>query len=95
VDKKNQLEVLAKVDTGKLVVKDRRFAVLAKAKADFTWVPGTTYTIVINYDGTNVDVSIDGTPLIVDFVPSGPLPAANTGAASKLNSMSIDSFWFE
>ena len=95
VDKKNQLEVLAKVDTGKLVVKDRNFAVAAKAKADFTWVPGTTYTIVINYDGTNVDVSIDGTPLIVDFVPSRSLPVANTGAAAKLNSMSIDSFCFE
>jgi len=94
-DKKNQLEVLAKVDTGKLVVKDRNFAVAAKAKADFTWVPGTTYTIVINYDGANIDVSIDGTPLIVDFVPSRVLPAANTGAAAKLNTMTIDSFCFE
>jgi hypothetical protein len=94
-DKKNQLEVLAKVDTGKLVVKDRNFVVAAKAKADFTWVPGTTYTIVINYDGTNIDVSVDGTPLIVDFVPSRVLPTANTGAAAKLNSMSIDSFCFE
>jgi hypothetical protein len=94
-DKKNQIEVLLKVDTGKLVVKDRLFAVLAKAKADFTWVPGTTYTIVVNYDGVNIDVSVDGTPLIVDFVPARSLPLANTGAAAKNNTMMIDSFCFQ
>ncbi len=94
-DKKNQIEVLIKVEQGKLVVKDRLFAVLAKAKADFTWVPGTTYTIVVNYDGTNIDVSIDGVPVITDFVPARSLPAANTGAAAKLDTLMIDSFCFE
>ncbi len=95
VDKKNQLEILAKYDTGKLVVKDRFFAVLAKAKADFAFAPNTAYTVVVNYDGTNIDVSIDGTPLIVDFVPARSLPAANTGAAAKNDTLLIDNFCFE
>jgi hypothetical protein len=94
-DKKNQLEVLLKVDQGKVVVKDRLLAVLAKAKADFTFAPATPYQVVINYDGTNIDVTINGTPVIVDFVPARALPAANTGAAAKGDTMTIDNFCFE
>ena len=95
VDKKHQVEVLVKMDQGKVVIKDRNFAVAAKAKADFTFAPNTPYTFVINYDGTNIDLSIDGTPVITDFVPSRVLPAANTGAAAKLNDMLIDNFCFQ
>jgi Putative Ig domain len=93
-DKKNQLEVLLKVDQGKVVVKDRFLAILAKAKADFTFTPNTPYNVVINYDGTNIDVTINGTPVILDFVPARSLPNANTGAAAKNNSMMIDNFCF-
>jgi hypothetical protein len=90
IDKKNQLEVLLKIATGKVVVKDRNGSVLAKTKADFTFAPSTPYQVVINYDGTNIDVTINGTPLITDFVPSRPLPAGNIGAAAKDNSFLID-----
>ena len=94
-DKKNQFEVLFKVEEGKVVVKDRLGAVLAKAKGLFTFTPNTPYQVVINYDGTNVDVSINGTPVIVDFVPSRSLPAANTGAAAKNDTLLIDNFCFQ
>ena len=66
-DKKNQLEILFKVGLGRVVVKDRLGAVLAKSKADFTFAPATPYQVVVNYDGTNVDITINGTPVIVDF----------------------------
>jgi hypothetical protein len=90
IDKKNQLEVLLKIATGKVVVKDRNGSVLAKAKADFTFAPSTPYQVVINYDGTNIDVTINGTPLIIDFVPSRSLPAGNIGAAAKDNTLLLD-----
>ncbi len=93
-DKKNQLEILFKVGLGRVVVKDRLGAVLKKTKAFFTFAPATPYQVVVNYDGTNVDVTINGTPVIVDFVPARSLPLANTGAAAKNDSMLIDNFCF-
>jgi hypothetical protein len=90
IDKKNQLEVLLKIATGRVVVKDRNGSVLAKAKADFTFAPSTPYQVVINYDGTNIDVTINGTPVIIDFVPSRSLPAGNIGAAAKDNTLLLD-----
>lgn len=94
VDKKNQLEILMKVATGKLVVKDRNGSVLAKAKADFAWAQSTPYQIVVNYDGTNIDVTVNGTPVIVDFVPARTLPTAGIGAAAKDNTLLIDNVCF-
>jgi hypothetical protein len=94
-DKKNQLEILFKVGLGRVVVKDRLGAVLAKTKADFTFAAATPYQVVVNYDGTNVDVTINGTPVIVDFVPARTLPLANTGAAAKNDSLMIDNFCFQ
>lgn len=90
IDKKNQLEVLLKLATGKVVVKDRNGSVLAKGKANFTFAPSTPYQVVINYDGTNIDVTINGTPVITDFVPSRSLPAGNIGAAAKDNTLLLD-----
>jgi len=95
VDKKNQLEVLLKIATGKLVVKDRNGSVLAKAKADFPWAAATPYQIVVNYDGTNIDVTVNGTPVIVDFIPSRILPTANIGAAAKDNTLLLDNVCVE
>jgi hypothetical protein len=95
VDKKNGLEVLLKVEQGKVVVRDRNQNILAKTKADFTFAPSTPYNVVINYDGTNVDVTINGTPVIVDFVLTRVLPTANTGAAAKNNSLLIDNVCVE
>jgi hypothetical protein len=90
VDKKNQLEILLKVATGKLVVKDRNGAILAKTKADFPWAASTPYQIVVNYDGTNIDITVNGTPVITDFVPARALPTAGIGAAAKDNTLLLD-----
>jgi hypothetical protein len=95
VDKKNQLEILIKVGLGRVIVKDRNGAVLAKTKGFFTFAPNQTYNVVVNYDGANVDVTIDGTPVITDFVPGRSLPLGNTGAAAKGDSLLIDNFCFQ
>jgi hypothetical protein len=95
VDKKNQLEVLLKIATGKLIVKDRNGAIAAKAKADFTWAASTPYQIVVVYDGTNIDVTVNGTPVITDFVPSRTLPTAGIGAAAKDNTLLLDNVCVE
>jgi subtilisin family serine protease len=90
VDKKNALEVLAKVDSGKVVVKDKNGSTLAKAKGTFTFAPNTPYSFVIVYNGTTVDVTINGTPVITGFAPTRTLPTANIGGAAKGNDLLID-----
>jgi subtilisin family serine protease len=90
VDKKNALEVLAKVESGKVVVKDKNGATLAKAKGTFTFAPNTPYSFVITYNGTTVDVTINGTAVITGFTPTRTLPTANIGGAAKNNDLLID-----
>jgi subtilisin family serine protease len=90
VDKKNGLEVLLKVGLGRVVVKDRNVAVLAKTKGLFTFAPNTLYSVVIVYNGTTVDVTINGTPVITGLALTRTLPTANIGAAAKNNDFLID-----
>ncbi|HEY7162212.1 MAG TPA: Ig domain-containing protein, partial [Acidobacteriota bacterium] len=90
VDKKNQLEILIKVEQGRVVVKDRNGSVLAKSKGLFTFTPNTAYQVVITYNGTTVDVTINGTAVITGFAPSRTLPTANIGGAAKNNDLLID-----
>jgi trimeric autotransporter adhesin len=90
VDKKNALEILLKVDGGKVVVKDKNQSVLAKEKGLFTFTPNTPYQVVIVYNGTTVDISINGTPVITGFTPTRTLPTANIGGAAKNNDLLID-----
>jgi trimeric autotransporter adhesin len=90
VDKKNALEILLKVDGGKVVVKDKNQSVLAKTKGLFTFTPNTPYQVVIVYNGTTVDISINGTPVITGFTPTRTLPTANIGAAAKNNDFLLD-----
>ncbi|MCI0614947.1 LamG domain-containing protein, partial [bacterium] len=90
VDKKNSLEILIKAGLGRVVVKDRNLVVLAKTKGLFTFTPNTLYTVVIVYNGTTIDVTINGTPVITGFTPARTLPTANIGAAAKNNDFLID-----
>jgi subtilisin family serine protease len=90
VDKKNGLEILLKVGQGKVVVKDKNGATLAKGKGTFTFAPNTPYTVVITYNGTTLDVSVNGTAVITGFAPTRTLPTANIGGAAKLNDLLID-----
>jgi hypothetical protein len=90
VDKKNALEVLIKVAQGRLVVKDRNGSVLAKTKGLFTFTPNTPYQVVITYNGTTVDVTVNGTAVITGFAPSRTLPSANIGGAAKNNDLLLD-----
>ena len=90
VDKKNALEVLIKAGLGRVVVKDRNLAVLAKTKGLLTFTPNTPYQVVIAYNGTTIDVTINGTPVITGFAPARTLPTANIGGAAKSNDLLID-----
>jgi trimeric autotransporter adhesin len=89
-DKKNALEILIKVEQGRVVVKDRNQSVLAKAKGTFTFTPNTLYQVVVVYNGTTVDVSVNGTAVITGFTPTRTLPTANIGGAAKNNDLLID-----
>ncbi len=91
IDKKNQMEVLFREGSDRVVVKQRGpGGIIKKAKAIFTLDPNTIYTVAIVYNGTTYDVTINGTAVITGFSPAGALPSANIGAAAKNDSMLVD-----
>jgi hypothetical protein len=90
-DKKNTMEVLFKEEQDRVVVKEKRpVGVVSKAKANFTLNPNTNYHVVIVYNGTTYDVTIDGTPVITGYAPFASLPVENIGAGSKNNTTLLD-----
>lgn len=90
VDKKNQLEVLFKQETGRIVIKQRvNGKVVKKAKVIFTLAPNTIYSVKLQYNGTIVTLTIDGVPVLT-FTPVGTIPFGIMGFASKLNMTSVD-----
>jgi subtilisin-like proprotein convertase family protein len=73
VDKKNYIEVQFNIARNKVIVRQRAGGIAAKAKGDFTFAFDTLYTVEINYDGTDYEVSIDGT-VVATLTPDGTIP---------------------
>jgi hypothetical protein len=89
VTKKTNVEVSFNPERGKVIAKQRTNVVVAKAKADFTFAFDTVYTVDINYDGTDVEVSIDGTPVLtltpVGNIQSGVVAFASRGTVTMVD----------
>jgi hypothetical protein len=65
IDKNNLIELLMKEESDRWVIKQRiNKKVIAKAKGIITIDPNVDYDVTVSYDGTVVNVSIDGSPLI-------------------------------
>jgi hypothetical protein len=65
IDKNNLTELLMKEESDRWVMKQRiNKVVVAKAKGILTIDPNTDYDVIVSYDGTTVNVSVDGSALI-------------------------------
>jgi len=64
-DKKNTIEVMLKEENNKIVVKQKfGGAVVAKGNASIALLPNVSYDIEISYDGTKLNLFVDGNPLL-------------------------------
>lgn len=89
-DKNNSLELLFKEQNDRVILKQRSGkVVVAKMKAQVTIVPDTVYDVVMAFDGTQVTVSIDGTPVIT-MTPVGA-PSGTSGFRAKNTTASFGS----
>ena len=90
VDKKNTVEVLIDPVKGRVTIKQRAGVVIQKARGNFAFALDTLYEVAINYDGTDYEVSVDGTS-VVTLVPAGTLPSGILGFASRGFDTSVNS----
>jgi hypothetical protein len=83
VDKRNKVELLAKEENDKWVLKQRvNNAIVAKAKGLATIDPNVVYDVVIAFDGTTFTVTVDGTSLIT-LPAGGTVPTGTVGFQVK------------
>ncbi len=83
VDKANTMEFLMKQESGKWVLKQRSGkTVVAKQKAISPISVGTVYTVVISFNGTQFDVTLDGNPLF-SLTPVAPVSMGTVGFRVK------------
>jgi len=83
VDKANTIEFLMKQETGRWVLKQRSGkSVVAKQKAISPISVGTVYTVVISFNGTQFDVTLDGNPLL-SLIPAVAVPSGTVGFRVK------------
>ncbi len=83
IDKRNKVELLAKENTDRWVLKQRIYQTIgAKGKAIATIDPNVVYDAIISYDGTTFTVSIDGTTLIT-LPAGGAVPIGTVGFQVK------------
>ncbi|HSE41414.1 MAG TPA: putative Ig domain-containing protein [Acidobacteriota bacterium] len=88
VDKRNTLEIQIK-STGKIkLLEKQNGSRVQKAKGFYEFLPNTSYTVDVEFDGTNIIVSIDGNPVITT-PPIGNLQVGSIGFQSKRTSLSV------
>ncbi|HSE40186.1 MAG TPA: Ig domain-containing protein [Acidobacteriota bacterium] len=82
VDKKNFVEIQFNIAKGRVQLKQKAGSVVAKAKGDFTFAEDTIYTVIVIFNGTSYQVSIDGT-VVATLTPSGTIPSGILGFSSR------------
>lgn len=88
VDSNNQIEVLLKEGQDKIVVKQRIGGVVVrKAKANVTLLPNTAYSVRVVHNGTNIQVFIDGSPVIT--LVTGAVSSGTVGFETKNNILTV------
>jgi hypothetical protein len=89
-DKTNRVDILFKLSTGKIILKQKvGGATAAKAKADFPVTPGISYNLNVSFDGSNFQLSIDGQQLIT--MPAAAVPSGNLYLKLKATTASFQS----
>jgi hypothetical protein len=89
VDKKNTLELQIKANTGKIALIEKQNGIrLQKAKTRFEFLANTFYTVDVEFNGINIIVSIDGTPIITT-PPRGTLQGGTLRYQSRFTSLNV------
>ena len=82
-DKANTIELMMKQETGRWILKQRAGKrIVAKQKAVSSISVGVLYDVVISFNGTQFDVSVDGTSLM-SLTPVGTVPTGTVGFEVK------------
>jgi hypothetical protein len=90
-DKKNGVELILKEETDRLILKQRSAgSVVAKQKAALTIDPDVNYQVKIIFDGTNLEVSVDGTIIFTMPKQGGSNPFGTVGFQVKATTGSFD-----
>jgi hypothetical protein len=83
VDKANTIELLAKEENEKWILKERvGKSVVAKAKFISTIDPGVDYEVEVCFEGTQFNVTIDGASAMI-LTPASTVPSGTLGFAAK------------
>ena len=83
LNKANTIELMMKQETGRWVLKQRvGKRIVAKQKAVSSISVGVVYNVVISFNGTQFDVSVDGSPLM-SLTPVGTVPTGTVGFQVK------------
>lgn len=91
-DNGNYVELLVKESQNKIILKERvSGAVVRKAKALVSLFPNTLFQAKIAFDGSNFQVSVDGTLLITMPAYPGSLPSGTVAFQVKATNAGMDS----
>jgi hypothetical protein len=92
IDKRNTVQLIIKEDQDKVVFKVKSGGTtIIKEKLLYTFDPNTPYDFSIAYNGTEVDLSINGS-LLIGMIPAKPIPTGIVTVESKLQTTMMDSF---
>jgi Putative Ig domain/Proprotein convertase P-domain len=83
VDKKNTIELMMKEENDKWILKQRSAgSVVAKKKVSLPIDPNVSYTVVVVYNGTDFQVTIDGS-LVITLTPAASVPSGTVGFQNR------------
>lgn len=81
-DKNNNIELLLKEDSDRVILKQKSNGVIArKQKAILKIDPNVSYAVQLSFDGTAIHVSIDNVEVLT--VPAGSIPFGTVGYQAK------------
>jgi hypothetical protein len=90
VDKRNTMELMMKEESDKWVLKQRvNGAIVAKVKASATIDSNVFYNVVLSYNGTQFQLTVDGVPLL-NLTPVAAVPQGTVGYQDKNTTVNID-----
>jgi hypothetical protein len=95
IDKRNTIQLLIKEGLDRAILKVKAGgATVAKGKVLMTFDPNTPYDFTVDYDGTTITASVNGTPVIT-LVPASAIPSGIVGVDSKNQTTTVDGFCSE
>jgi hypothetical protein len=88
-DKKNNVELMMKQESGKWILKQRSNGkIVAKAKGFAAITPNVLYDIMVIFDGAHFTVTVDGSQLM-QLTPVAAVPSGTFGFSVKSTTVQV------